>query len=198
MGSGQSSVCVWVCSKHTQSKDICLFTCRRTNEIHAKRKAVNANPWKDGTLTPNRTHWAIRMNYWCMLIFMQVIMGKVLIFLPNLQRKVLPSLFRAQWLHFNQKQTAFGMYRINSGRFPGSALWWDVFSVLAHRLTFLLSDKGYCVVGYPILPFGYLKSRHLLSCLNSTSHTESKVKYMVFFTSIQERNVLSVGRVLKI
>lgn len=37
---------------------------------------------------------------------MQVIIGKVLIFSPNLQRKVPPSLFPAQWLSFNQKQTA--------------------------------------------------------------------------------------------
>lgn len=41
-----------------------------------------------------------------MLIFMQVIIGKVLIFSPNLQRKVLPSLFPSRWLYFNQKQTA--------------------------------------------------------------------------------------------
>lgn len=37
---------------------------------------------------------------------MQVIIGKVLIFSPNLQHKVPPSLFPAQWLYFNQKQTA--------------------------------------------------------------------------------------------
>ena len=41
-----------------------------------------------------------------------------------------------------RKQTAFSMYWINSGSFPGSALQWDVFSALARRLTFLLSDKG--------------------------------------------------------
>lgn len=108
MGSGQGSVCTDA-SKHTHyTKDICLFTCCSANQIHVKqqKRAVNANPWKDGKLTSNRTHWAIRMNYWCMLIFMQVIIGKVLIFSPNLQHKVPLSLFHARWLYINQKQTA--------------------------------------------------------------------------------------------
>lgn len=103
MGSGRGSVCVL----NTHKRHLSFYLLKyKSNSCEAAEKAVNANPWKDEKLTSNHTHWAIRMNYWCMLIFMQVIIGKVLIFSPNLQRKVPPSLFPAQWLYFNQKQTA--------------------------------------------------------------------------------------------
>lgn len=163
MGSGQGNVCVCVCvhwqQQHTHKRRMSFYLLQyKSNSHEAAAKAVNANPWKDGKLTSNRTHWAIRMNYWCMLIFMQVIIGKVLIFSPNLQRKVLPSLSPAQCLYFNQRQTAkqrwVSMYWINSsGSFPGSALWEDIFSVLPHYLTFLLSDKGYSMIGWPTSVF---------------------------------------------
>lgn len=108
MGSGQGSVCVLqAANTHTHKTHLSFYLPQyKSNSCEAAEKAVNANPWKDEKLTSNRTYWAIRMNYWCVLIFMQVIIGTVLIFSPNMQCKVLPSLVPAQWLYFNQKQTA--------------------------------------------------------------------------------------------
>lgn len=145
--SGQGSVYVLQAANththtHTQTHMSFYLLQNKSNSCEEAEKRINANLWKDEKLTSNRTHWAIRMNYWCMSIFMQVTIEKVLIFSLNLQRKVAASPFSDFILIRNRQCGSFSMCRINStGRFPGSTLWEDTFNAIPHYLTFPLSDS---------------------------------------------------------
>lgn len=93
----------------------------------AEERTVNARSLNDEKLIFNCTYWVVSVNYWYILIFIQVKYGNVLIFPLNLQHKMPPSTFI--WIWNRQKGRVH--FQINSsGRFPGSALWDDIFRLL--------------------------------------------------------------------